>query len=215
MKNLKPIKLLSAREQVASSLRKAILSQEIKEGEELTLDKIGERLGVSATPVREAFQILARDGLIKLRANKGAIVLGINEKFIRDHFQIRAILEREAVKIICEENKDISSIREAYEAGKDAIDSNDIYGYSDSNQAFHMAIWELSGNDKMKSILSSLWNGLSIGYNVKGLDYAKKSLDEHKNLLLAIEEYDVDKSVKLMDRHIIRSMDDMLTHYKE
>lgn len=54
-------------------------------------------VGVSSMPVREAFQILAADGLIKVRPNKGAVVLGIKEQTIREHYEIRALLESEAV----------------------------------------------------------------------------------------------------------------------
>lgn len=60
---LKPVKLMHARERVASALRKAIISRQIKEGETLALEATAQELGVSITPVREAFQILARDGL--------------------------------------------------------------------------------------------------------------------------------------------------------
>ena len=66
MLGLKPIKLLPARERVASAIREAIIQKKIKEGEILTLDTTAQELGVSVTPVREAFQILARDGLIIL-----------------------------------------------------------------------------------------------------------------------------------------------------
>ena len=83
MNGLKPIKIPSAKEKVASELRKAILSRKMKEGEILSLDSVATQLNVSITPVREAFQILARDGLIKLRQNKGAIVLGITDTYIR------------------------------------------------------------------------------------------------------------------------------------
>ena len=78
MIGLKPIKIPSAKERVASELRKAILSKQLKEGENLTLENVAQQLNVSITPVREAFQILAHDGLIKLRPNKGAIVLGLS-----------------------------------------------------------------------------------------------------------------------------------------
>ena len=64
------IKLLSAKEQVAAVLRKAILSRDLVEGQEITLEGIATMVGVSSMPVREAFQILAADGLIKVRPNK-------------------------------------------------------------------------------------------------------------------------------------------------
>ncbi|MFQ9493411.1 MAG: GntR family transcriptional regulator [Dorea longicatena] len=66
MNGLKPIKMPSAKEKVAAELRKAILSRQMKEGEVLSLESVATQLNVSAMPVREAFQILARDGLIQL-----------------------------------------------------------------------------------------------------------------------------------------------------
>lgn len=78
-------------------LRKAILSRDLVEGQEITLEGIARLVGVSSMPVREAFQILAADGLIQVRPNKGAVVLGINEQTIREHYEIRAVLESEAV----------------------------------------------------------------------------------------------------------------------
>ena len=74
MMGLRPIKMPSAKERVAAELRKAILSRQMKEGEVLSLESVASQLNVSAMPVREAFQILARDGLIQLRKNKAAVV---------------------------------------------------------------------------------------------------------------------------------------------
>lgn len=94
---LNPIQMLPARDRVAAALREAILSHQFAEGEELTLKDTAAQLGVSSTPIREAFQMLAREGLIELRPNRGAIVLGMNEKRLRDHYETRAALERAAV----------------------------------------------------------------------------------------------------------------------
>ncbi len=104
MLGLKPVKLMPARERVASALRKAIISRQIKEGETLALEATAQELGVSITPVREAFQILARDGLLELKQNKGATVLGVTEKTLRDHYQIRAVLEGYAC-VLCVETR--------------------------------------------------------------------------------------------------------------
>ena len=112
MNLLNPIVMPSAKQKVASELRKAILSKNIKEGEILSLENIAKQLNVSVTPVREAFQILDRDGLIKLRQNKGAIVLGITDTYIREHYQLRGILEASAAKLVCENKADISQLEE-------------------------------------------------------------------------------------------------------
>ena len=73
MLGLKPIKTLPIREKIAATLREAILAQKISAGEVLTLESTAQELGVSITPVREAFQILARDGLLELKQNKRAV----------------------------------------------------------------------------------------------------------------------------------------------
>lgn len=212
MNNLKPIKLLPAREQVAAVLRKAILSNEMKQGDEITLEAIASQLGVSITPVREAFQILAGDGLIKLRPNKGAVVLGVNEKTIRDHYETRAILESEAVARVCRNGADISDIVSAYEQSFEALANNDAKSYSNFNQAFHMAIWTAAGNEKIKSLLASMWNGLSMGHKVTEENYAKISIGEHKKILDAIVARDEQQAKNLMNAHIIRSMENILTN---
>ena len=107
---MKPVKMLPVREQAAASLREAIITQEFKQGEVLTLESTARALGVSVTPVREAFQILARDGLIELSQNRAAVVLGMSAKNIREHYEIRAALEAEACRLACEKNSDLSVI---------------------------------------------------------------------------------------------------------
>ena len=104
MNGLKPIKMPSAKEKVAAELRKAILSRQMQEGEVLSLDSVATQLNVSAMPVREAFQILARDGLIQLRKNKGAVrVVFFESRFLKNRsllFHLHVLLLKQtAVKI--------------------------------------------------------------------------------------------------------------------
>lgn len=214
MIQLGKVKMLPAREQVASILRKAILSRELEEGQEITLEGIASQVGVSSMPVREAFQILASDGLIQLRPNKGAVVLGINEKTIRDHYETRALLEAETAARCCDPGKDISAISNSYYMALKALEQNDASEYSHHNQMFHVEIWSCAGNEKMKIILSSLWNGLSMGHRVTQEQYAQISIAEHKQILAAIEAGDEDEARQTMYAHIIRSMNNILTHYE-
>lgn len=212
---LKPVKLLPAREQVASILRKAILSRELVEGDIIALDATAVKLGVSVTPVREAFQLLQNDGLIRLRPNKVAIVLGISPKTIRDHYETRAVLEQEACRLVCVKHADITDIVDIYQQSVVALANNDGEAYSDCNQAFHMAIWTACGNEKIKTILSGLWNGLSMAHRVTAEAYARISIAEHKKILDALLSYDTDEASRLMRAHIYRSMENILTRFPE
>lgn len=204
----------SAKEKVAAELRKAILSRQMEEGEVLSLDSVAAQLNVSAMPVREAFQILARDGLIQLRKNKGAVVLGITETYIKEHYQLRAILESSAAALAAEPDVDISEIESVYEEAEEALAEGNLRQYTDLNRAFHSEIWTAAGNQKMKNMISELWNGLSMGSMVSEEDYAKVSIKEHGNILKAIQKRDKEAAQKTMYDHIMRSRDDMLTYYK-
>ena len=214
MNGLKPIKMPSAKEKVAAELRKAILSRQMKEGEVLSLESVATQLNVSAMPVREAFQILARDGLIQLRKNKGAVVLGITETYIKEHYQLRAILESAAALLAAEPETDISEIESVYEEAEEALKEGNLKQYTDLNRAFHYEIWSAAGNQKMKNMISELWNGLSMGSMVSEEDYAKVSIKEHERIWRAIKAHDQKEAQKAMYDHIMRSRDDMLTYYK-
>ena len=213
MLNLRPVKLLPVREQAAASLREAIITQNIKQGETLALEATAKALGISVTPVREAFQILARDGLIELAQNRGAVVLGMSAKNIREHYRIRAALEAEACMLVCENNADLSAIERCLTHSGNALDNDNSEQYSDYNQSFHYQIWLASGNSRLVNMLSELWNGLSMGLRTTRSQYAKKSQSEHENIFSWLKTRDAKASAFAMRNHILRSMNDMLTRY--
>ncbi|MDC7244365.1 MAG: GntR family transcriptional regulator [Sphaerochaetaceae bacterium] len=212
MIQLEPIRLLPARERVASVLRKSIISQDIAAGAQITLESIAEQVGVSITPVREAFQMLESEGLLKLYPNKGAVVKGITPRSVKDHFQIRAALESEAVAIVTDSQPDLTEIREIIEKSDKVIELGDFNEYGNLNQAFHIALWTASKNHRLKDTLSVMWNGLSMRYMESVEEYAVKSLSEHKKILSLIEKGDIESARKAMHEHIERSMQDMLTN---
>lgn len=215
VKNVGKIHLLPAREQVASYLRKAILRREIPEGSVLTLEETARHMGVSATPVREALQLLASQGLVKLRPNKGALVLGMDEKSIRDHFAVRKILEGEAAALAARPGSDLTEVERVYAGMEKCLEEHRYGDYKHYNESFHMALWEAADNPKLTQILASLWNGLSLGFLVTETDYAKISFFEHEQLMEALRAHDPDRARKLMDEHMKRSMENILTNYRE
>ncbi len=214
MNMLSPIVLPSAKERVVSELRKAILSKKMEEGEILSLENVAGQLNVSITPVREAFQILDRDGLIKLRKNKGAVVLGITDTYIKEHYQLRGILEASAVKLVCENKSDLSDIELILNKAGEEIEAGDYSDYAQYNRAFHHGIWKLCGNSKMEKMIGELWNGLSMGSMITEEEYAKISYNEHRQIYNAMKEGNAGKAYDKMYEHIMRSGDDMLTYYK-
>ena len=83
----------SLRGRVFQRLREDILNGKYKENDELREISIGDELGVSRTPVREALRQLELEGLVRIVPNKGAYVTGITRKDVADIFKIRSMLE--------------------------------------------------------------------------------------------------------------------------
>lgn len=215
LKNLKPIAMLPARERVASALRKAILTQELVAGEELTLESTAEKLGVSVTPVREAFQALARDGLILLRPNRGAIVKGIDPVIIRDHYETRAMIESEIVSKVCMCDADTSAIQNAYKAIVEQLEQENYHDYINYDYAFHYEIWKLCDNAKMRALAGQFWNSLTFEHSDTAKKFYLNSNREHGEILDAILEHDPQRGTHLMREHIKGCMEDVLSRKTE
>lgn len=213
MLNLKPVKLMPVREQAASSIREAIITQSLKPGETLNLEATAKALGISATPVREAFQILARDGLIELSQNRTAVVLGFTEKNIRDHYMIRAINEAGICRLLCENESPLDGIEHCIIQAHKILETNPEK-YPEYNQSFHYEIWLASGNIRLLNMLSELWNGLSLGLNTTRAEYFINSHTEHENIFSKLKQRDSLGAYEAMYSHIIRSMNDILTRYE-
>ena len=83
----------SLRGRVFNEIREGILSGKYKQQEELKEITLGQELGVSRTPVREALRQLELEGLVKIIPNKGAYVMGLTERDIQDIYAARSALE--------------------------------------------------------------------------------------------------------------------------
>lgn len=212
---MESMEIMPTRVRVASILKKALFSGEYKSGDELSLTEIAGKLGISRTPVREAFQQLESEGLIELRMNKGAIVKPIDEKYIRDHYEMRILLESEAAFRAAKNGMpDVDSLLLRLNSIRPAIASISNQDYESLNLDVHSSIWKAADNDRLYKFLSMLWNGPSIGYLNPKLDHYTKSTDEHIAILEAIKAQDAEKAKKMMEIHIERSMDNILDSFE-
>lgn len=215
MAKILPTMLLPARERAASALRKAILVRELKAGDVLSLEATAARLGESVHCIREAFQILVFDGFIELNPAKGAVVCGVQDTLLHDHYEMRAVLESAACRLICRKHADLTDIIAAHEAARQALQAKNDLEYAVYNQTFHFEIWTACGNEKIRTMAGEMWSGLSVGADSTALEYAAVSLDEHERILQALKNYDAEAAADAMFDHIMRSMNSMMTHFKD
>lgn len=208
------LEVLPIRLRVAAILRKALLAGQFLPGEELSLTDIAARMGVSRTPVREAFQALAAEGLLELRMNRGAVVVGIDEKFIRDHFELRLLLECEAVKRAVQNQVDMTKLLKLQQWAESHLDTMTEAEYRNYNQQLHMEFWKAADNQKLYDLLSSLWNGPSGGNVGRDPDHEKISIREHREMLEYMHTGDEDAAGQVMAVHITRSMHNILRSFR-
>ena len=197
------------RVKIASILRKAIFSGDIKAGEELSLTDISNKLNVSRTPVREAFQILENENLLELRMNKGAIVKCIDDNFFKDYYEVRILLEAKAIEKSINNGIDVSYLEKVHNEFEKNIESSTEEDYKKYNQNFHFYIWKNANNEKLFSILLSLWNGPSFQIIGKR-NYIDDSLEEHKEIIEAIKEKNVKRAVSCVETHLNTSLKNIL-----
>jgi DNA-binding GntR family transcriptional regulator len=202
---MEPIIMQPAREKVAAILRKAIFKGELKPGEILSQEEIASKLGISRMPVREAFQILERDGLLILQNRRGAVVREVTLEDIQEHYELRALLEGEAAARASKYSDDFSRIFAALEKTEQAAQVGDVAAYVSANEEFHRAIWEAGKGQRLHMMLNQIWNGLPTRLPELLSDQIKLSLSEHRQIVQVISERKAEEARAMMSHHIMRS----------
>ena len=102
MTSVAPIDTDSLADRVYSRVRALILSGELSPGESLRQEALAEGLGTSRTPLREALNRLASEGLIELRPHRSAVVAPFTQREIEADYEARRILEPAAARLAAE-----------------------------------------------------------------------------------------------------------------
>lgn len=208
------LEVIPIRLRVAAILRKALLAGEYRAGEELSLTDISARMGISRTPVREAFQLLAAEGLLELRMNRGAVVVGIDEKFIRDHFELRSLLECEAVSRAVRNHIDMTKALKLQHWAETYRDTMSEAEYRSYNHQLHMEFWQAADNGKLYDLLTSLWNGPSGGNTGRDMEHEQISIREHRKMIDHMCAGNGPAAAEAMKEHIERSMNNIIHSFR-
>lgn len=197
---------LPLRDVVFYTLRQAILKGELEPGERLMEMQLASQMGVSRTPIREAIRKLELEGLVLMIPRRGAVVAKITEKDLRDVLEVRSTLERLAIELACERMKeeDFTLLREAQEAFKEALETDDITLQAQRDVEFHDVIYKATGNLRLIQMLNNLREQM-YRYRLEYLKYdlAHQTLiEEHEAIIEALYKRDKDTSTKIIVRHV-------------
>ncbi len=204
----------SLRGRVFHKLREDILSGKYEEHEELKEVSIGEELGVSRTPVREAFRQLELEGLIQIIPNKGAYVTGITEKDVKDIYMIRSLLEglcaRWATEHITEEQ--MEEMEENVYLAKFHAQKGHLEQLAELDNRFHDILYEACDSKILEHRLRE-FHQYVLRVRKKTLATATrgvKSNEEHERIMEAIKAGNADLAEKLANQHMINAYENMV-----
>lgn len=199
--NYKPL-----RDVVFENIRSAILEGTLKPGERLMEIKLADQLGVSRTPVREAIRKLELEGLVIMLPRRGAFVANMNKRDLIELLEVRTGLEGLAAYFAAgriSENG-IMKLEKSIEELEVAVKNNNITEMLRVDEEFHNIIFEGSGNNRLKSIMNSLWETV-YRFRLKYMsDYssAVNIVDEHRKILDAIKKGKATLAERLAKEHI-------------
>lgn len=198
---------------LADRLRSDILRGVLRSGQILVQSDLAEHFGTSRIPIREAIQQLEREGLVVVQANRRCIVAAFDEEDLRDHYRVRALIEREAAARCALQGADLRElelIQRRIDRGS-ANDGPDV-GHESLVRDFHHWIWLQSGSKQLKLIAESLWTGQG-SYTPSPIpNQVQRSTHDHHAIIAAIKAGDSSAARALMEEHILNSGEALLIY---
>ncbi|MCY4394620.1 MAG: GntR family transcriptional regulator [Rhodospirillaceae bacterium] len=196
---------------IANLLERAILEGRYRPGERLREVELANRLGVSRTPLREAFYALETRGLIRIQPRRGAFVKSVTIEEMEELLTIRVALDGLAAFLAAEnaEAADIEELERVHNSQRSALGKKDDSAFHALGQDFHNLIYAASGNPKLNSIYRSLRVDAAL-YAVADIllpGEAEKSLEDHSAMLAAIASRKSTNARDIAERHIRRIRD--------
>ena len=196
----------SLRGRVFQKLREDILSGKYKEHEELKEVAIGEELGVSRTPVREAIRRLELEGLVTMIPRKGAEVARITEKSMSDVLEVRRTLDALCAELACDRitPESLAALKKACDHFEQCVGTHDAKKIAEADVSLHDIIVEATGNQRLIQMVHNLSEQM---YRYR-FEYIKDSsqhdtlVKEHRIIYQSIVDKDKDTAAAAARLHI-------------
>ena len=194
------------REKIVESIREAIIRGHLKAGERVAESEIAERLGISRTPVREAFRQLESEGFLTVTPRRGAVVSPITEKDVLEFYQLKSILEGHAARIATGRlsDRDIRRMEELNNQLEDYARKGDPKACYRVHNEFHEVFLRACGNEKLYKLVQNLvqqFQRFRISLSVSGkLD---RSIEQHRAIVRAFEARDPDLAEQLVKENAV------------
>lgn len=146
-------------------LKRLIIDGDLQPGDQMNVRLLGERLGVTATPVKAALAALARDGLVTAEPNRGYHVSVLRDRDVAELFELREALEPFSVRLAAGRGfrtADLTRLRTLISEQREAARVGDRSQYNELSQRFHRTLWRLGGNSRLNELMDGVVGQMSL-----------------------------------------------------
>ena len=196
-------------EQVVDAIAQAILDGDFVSGQRLTAVEIAEWLGVSRTPVREAFMLLFAKRLLDKESSRSYVVARWDEDDLLEVGQLRTALETLAVEIAIPRvtAEDLDYMDSIVMQMQGALARGDTKRLVELDFSLHSSLWRIAGNSRLQQALEDLRVQvnffISVTHPGDDVDYP----ESHQALVSALRAGDVEKAREVIQSHIMSTVD--------
>jgi DNA-binding GntR family transcriptional regulator len=197
----------SLKSQAYQQIKTLLLTGKLPHGTVASVPLIAKRLGISRTPVREAFLDLERDGLIRILPKKGAVTNPISTEQKREIFLIRDALEGIVVTKLADSitAEQIRALRDVFERHKKIPQGEAGWDeFIRIDREFHLTMASFAGFEKIREILANIRDLMElIGREaLSSHGRREKIFKEHERILKALEHNDQSAAAKAIQFHL-------------
>ena len=187
----------------------AFLLGRIAPGDILSESRLAEDLGMSRTPVREALRSLASEGFLEIKNGVGAYVKPLSSKDMENLYEIRCLLEMQAIKtsIYRITDQEIDDMERRFQEVYDACERGEHpqHGeFSNLDWELHVMLVDHCTNPYIKSIVASNDSNLRryLDLSAEALNNTKESVRQHLEILKVLRSRDLDKLTEVLKNHL-------------
>jgi DNA-binding GntR family transcriptional regulator len=205
--------------QITRAIERDIFRGRLRAGAKLREEELAERFEASRHHVRAALTRLAQTGIVVKERNRGAFVRRFTADEVRQIYEIREILQRQATLRIAlpaapEAVQRLSTINDCYE---EAVRSGDFHRIHETNDRFHTELFRLCGNELLVSLIN---NYMGLTYAIRGAAFADpenldKSRDHHRIMLRLLSGMDSWALAQICVDHIQITKEQYLSALRE
>lgn len=221
VKQTEPTKRRTTRDLVVSYIRDGILHGELKPMQRLNVHEVASVLGISQTPVREALQQLAAEGLVRLHAFRGARVSELSAEEYEEIFLMRVGLESLAARVGAEliDGTGVGEMRSRLAEMSIAADHGDVDEFINADRAFHRAHYMASGRERLWDRIIHLRYDVAerytrLGYQLPDVGMADV-LASHALILEAVARHDGEAVSRLVEEDLRRTFESVSRKLRE